>query len=149
MNIVYEDLYTSKVDVKCFTSNGVVKGNNELVMGAGTAKIVKDMYPDLPAYFGSVLVNQFTKNNGVYKYGFLFHGVTKIAALQTKFHFKDNSSVELITYSLGKLSVFANANKGKLIGIPIPGIGLGNLDYKEVEYLLQGLPPNILIFGIK
>jgi hypothetical protein len=137
------------VDVKCFTSNGVVKSNGHLVMGAGTARIVKDMYPYLPSLLGSDIMANYKKTNGVYSYGFIFNSEYRIGALQTKYHFKDNSSVEIIKFALSKLTIFANANRSKLIGIVYPGIGLGNLRIADVEYLLEGLPANVLIFKLK
>ena len=39
-------------DAICFTSNGVVKSNGELVMGAGVAKAFADKYPGASFYFG-------------------------------------------------------------------------------------------------
>lgn len=36
----------------CITTNGFVKANGENVMGAGIAKVFKDMYPSLPKLVG-------------------------------------------------------------------------------------------------
>ena len=146
MNLINENLYESKVDVKCFTSNGVVKNNSELVMGTGTARLVKSQYPELPKTFGIMITSTYTKVNGVYKYGLLVDPLTKVAALQTKYHYKDSSDIKLIQYSLNKLRLIAEQNSTILFGIPIPGIGFGNLDRDTVMYLLEGLPYNVLIF---
>lgn len=148
MNILYEDLYTSGVDVKFCTTNGVIKNTGELVMGAGTAKIIKDLYPNSPQYFGNQITKTYTKRNGVYKYGILVDSQNNIGILQTKYHFKDSSDIELIEYSLNKLTLLANKNLRILFGIPFPGIGLGNLSNarQEIEYMLEGLPSNIFIF---
>jgi hypothetical protein len=40
-------------DAICFTSNGIVKSNGELVMGAGIAKQFRERWPELPKFFGN------------------------------------------------------------------------------------------------
>lgn len=146
MNIINENLYTSGVDIKGFTSNGVVKGNGELVMGAGTAKQVKILHPNLPLLFGTMLKTSFRKVNGTYRYGYLYDEDTSIIAVQTKYHYKDASDVELIEYSLELLNKFAQLHSNKLIGIPFPGIGEGKLNKNDVLFLLEALPTNVLVF---
>lgn len=149
MNIVNEDLYTSDVDYKCFTSNGVLNSKKDLVMGAGTAKIVKQMYPELPAYFGNTLYEGkfiYDYKTDCYKYGVLINNKYKIIAVQTKYHWKQPSDVKLIEYSMNKLSILAKSNPTKLFGCPVPGIGLGRIELKHIEYILEVLPPNIILF---
>ena len=53
--------YIGIADAICVTTNGIVKKNGELVMGAGIAKAMADKYPDLAKVLGKK-VNTTGKN---------------------------------------------------------------------------------------
>ncbi len=46
------DIWQSGADVICVTTNGVLRKNGDLVMGAGIALEAKKRYPRLPAFLG-------------------------------------------------------------------------------------------------
>jgi hypothetical protein len=142
MNIINADLYKSDIEYKCFLSNGVIKNNGELVMGAGTANIIKVMHPELPLFFGQqIKLNYFSPTN-IYKYGIIISEQCKIIAVQTKYHYRDKADLELIEYSLNKLITLRNVE----IGLPLPGVGLGGLHINDVAPLLENLPKNIKLY---
>lgn len=125
-------------DFVVFTSNSTLNSKKELVMGKGTAKVIKTMYPDLPKYFGRIMEEN--------EYNMLFSLEHKIITLQTKFHFKNNSPFELVKRSVQKLIKYAEDNPHLKIATPIPGVNNGNLDYMEVLSLFIDKPNNLDIW---
>ena len=113
-------------------------------MGAGFAKQVKQRYPELPRYFGKVLLN---KPN----YGLCIldinqsNNIVAIGAFQTKIDWAQKSQYFLIknsTYLLAQASRKTNYT----YLLPFPGIGLGGLDRKKVLPIIKNLPDNVIIY---
>jgi hypothetical protein len=117
-------------DAICFTSNGIVKNNGELVMGAGVAKSFATKWKGLPAYFGEKV-----KNNGnvvhVLSPTKWLIGKLSIVSFPTKHHWKDDSDINLIIQSAKQLVVLAAAHNWKIIYLPRPGSGLGGLNWER------------------
>lgn len=136
MNIVQgEDILDPdfKYDAICVTTNGVVKKNGHLVMGAGVAKQFSNYYTGLASVFGSWVQQQ---GNTVCPI-FVIDG-PDIFSFPTKNHWKDKSSIELIETSAKKLVELADRYKLKHIAIPAPGCGLGGLDWEtQVKPVLE------------
>ena len=44
--------YIGVVDIVCVTTNGIIKSNGELVMGAGCALEFKNRFPKIPKILG-------------------------------------------------------------------------------------------------
>lgn len=116
-------------DVICFTSNGVVKSNGELVMGAGIAKAFKERWPELPKKFG-----QYVQMYGNYPYAIMGIWPKKwIANFPTKHHWKGISDINLIVDSAKRMVLMADADPGmKKIYLTRPGCGLGGLHWEAV-----------------
>lgn len=138
--------YIGKVDCICITTNGTIKTNGELVMGAGVAKQFYDKYnsthniakklatllyggePNLkklhvvPAQqnlcYRAIPAEQ---NNG-----------TNVVSFPTKNHFMDKGDLELIKRSARRMVAFANEYNLNSILIPSPGTGCGQLNEKDV-----------------
>lgn len=137
MKIIQKDLFSfiGKADCICVTTNGIVKNNNELVMGAGIAKAISEKYPNIAKTLGSKI--KATGKNIVFK------GVeakdnqgTYVLSFPTKEDYRDKSSLELIRRSAIRLKYLADVHGLKDIVIPCPGIGCGGLDMEEVVELL-------------
>ncbi len=139
-NLIKGNLYEhmNNYDFTLFTSNSTLNSKKELVMGKGTAKTIKDMFPTLPKYFG--------KNMESDEYNMMINLEYKIIALQTKFHFKYNSPFELVKRSVEKLIKYAEDNPHLRIATPIPGVNNGNLDTMEVLSLFIDKPKNLDIW---
>src|SRR5688572_8080942 len=91
-------------DAICVTTNGIVKKNGELVMGAGIALAFKNRWPHVAAYLG----------DKVKKYGNHCHHVvidvsqTNVVSFPTKHHWHDPSELELIKRSALELVKLAD-----------------------------------------
>ena len=116
------------VDAICVTTNGVVKSNGELVMGAGVAKQFANKYQSLPLLLGDKVLS-----HGNHVYFATEIDETAILSFPTKHNYRDKSSLELIKRSAKRLVYWANSTGAKTIVIPSPGTGLGGLS-KEVVY---------------
>ena len=134
-----------EADLFLFTSNGVVRGGR-LVMGAGTARQVRDKFPGIDKTLGRNIPKVGVwKKTGVYQYGLVVQPewnfdnkpVHKIGAFQTKLHFKDNSLLYLINDATCKLKMGAEAYSWMQVHMPYPGIGFGKLEKKDVEPIIQ------------
>jgi len=142
-NIKLGNLYTKEnmdnYDYIGFTSNSTVKNNGELVMGAGTAKEIKELYPELPSRLGVMV--KLTPS-------FIVDEETKIFAIRTKTDYKLNSNISLIIESLAKLKEHATIHSDKKYAMPVPGISNGGLDIYTVLPYLVDLPSNIDIWQL-
>lgn len=128
--------YIGKGDIVCVTTNGIVKPNGELVMGAGCALAFKKKFPTLPKTFGEKIKS---KGNRPVVGGKIEN--TYIVSFPTKNHYKENSNIELIKNSALFLIKIADYYNATTIYIPSPGTGLGNLSkesvYSELDKILD------------
>lgn len=123
------NIWDFPADAICVTTNGIVKKNGDLVMGAGIALEAKIKYPKLPKILGELVKN--IRNKCFYIEEF------KIISFPTKNHFKDDSIPELIEHSALEAKEIADFFKLSTISLPRPGCGLGNLKWKNVKSLLE------------
>lgn len=129
-------------DAICFTSNGVIKKNGSLVMGAGVAKAFRDRFDGIDAEAGKCV-----KTFGNICQRVAFHiwrdddGTPQKVALiafPTKHHWRNPSDIKLIEKSVDELIALADDNNWNSIYIPAPGVSHGGLDWKtEVRPLLE------------
>lgn len=128
--------YIGKCDIVCVTTNGIVKSNGELVMGAGCALEFKKKFPHLPKELGKKVKE---KGNRPLVGGKIKE--TYIVSFPTKHHYSANSDLELIKESAKMLIQISDFYNAESIYIPSPGTGLGNLSkddvYKELEQILD------------
>lgn len=124
------DVFTYEADnlniLRCVTTNGVVKKNKELVMGAGIALAAKQKFPSLAKILGQLVLES---GNHVY-----IIPEFQIASFPTKMDWKDNSSLELIEQSCQEL--VKKSKDWDLIVLPRPGCSLGKLDWSQVKPIL-------------
>ncbi|MCK9429374.1 MAG: macro domain-containing protein [Candidatus Omnitrophica bacterium] len=118
----------------CITTNGVVKINGELVMGAGIALEAKKRYPQLPILYG----------NHVKEYGntpviVTINKIVSIISFPTKNNWKDKSNINLIINSCKELVKLVDKYNLTEIYLTRPGCGLGGLDWNYVKPIISKL----------
>lgn len=129
--------YIGDADVVCVTTNGIVKTNGELVMGAGVAKAFANRYKNMPKILGKKvkdhgnIVFQGGEDNG-----------TLLLSFPTKNNFKDKADIKLIIKSAERLRRFADKRNWQKIIIPSPGTGLGGLNKNTVYDALNKIFDN-------
>lgn len=116
------------------TTNGIVRPNGRLVMGAGIAKAFRDkfenldlewgnrltaMYEDDPHFWPKLMVTENRWN--------ILPKVKYLVAFPTKFDWKNPSSEELISASLDSLSVVISSFDWDSVLMTRPGCGCGGL----------------------
>lgn len=143
MILVKGDVFKSNCDYIGITTNSIVKINGELVMGAGVAKMAKELYPNLPKLFGDKILKHGCV--GGY-YGILKEG--KFFAFQTKRHFKDNSNINDVIKSIEMLKNIAENTEEKTFALPFPAINNGGLNREDVLPYLEFLPNNVYIYEL-
>jgi len=136
-----------ETDVFVITTNSYIRKDGCLVMGAGIARQVRDMLPDVPKQLGKLIQNANAANK---VYGILLTEVTVgksvIGAFQVKRFFKDNADLEIIKESAQQLSTHANKYPDLRFDLNYPGIGMGRLYEKDVEPLIACLPNNVYVW---
>lgn len=120
------DHYPGRV-LRCVTTNGVVKRNGELVMGAGVARQAAQRHPRLPSILGRLVQE---RGNHV-------HVVDDLASFPTKHHWKQPSDLNLIIRSAREL-VYEARNFDSVV-MTRPGCGLGRLKWEDVRPWLENL----------
>lgn len=122
------------------TLNNCVKHNGELVMGAGSALSAAQRFPNIPLMFGNKV-----KQLG-YRYGVVFDPGMTVAGFQSKYHFRDKSTPELIQHSTKVLTEIANQYQDREFHLCYPGIGFGGLKMDDVAPIIQSLPDNVFVW---
>lgn len=138
--------YIGKVDAICITTNGTIKKNGELVMGAGVAKSFYDKYNKdfqiarvlaqklYNAPLPNMMITIDKKDNICYKcLDAAYNNGTHVVSFPTKSHFHDKGDLDLIIQSAKRIVWIANTYNLNSIIIPSPGTGCGQLS-KETVY---------------
>lgn len=117
----------------CFTSNGVVKKDGSLVMGAGIAKQFRDRFPGIDKHFGASVSRW-----GNVPFCIVSQEGHNIISFPTKHNWRDKSDPALIEKSTIKLQELTHQNGFDKVYLPRPGVGLGGLDWKsQVKPILE------------
>ena len=126
MKIKKQNIFDSKKqwDAICVTTNGVVKANGRLVMGAGIAKTFREKFPGLDLELGRKVKEYGNIPFVIYKQG------TAIVSFPTKHHWKYKSDIGLIMNSAKAISKIASARFWTQVAVPMPGCGHGGLDWE-------------------
>lgn len=131
------NLWDIEADARCITTNGVIKKDGCLVMGAGIAKQAMIRYPGIDKRLGELVK--------------LFGNVPcylpeiNIISFPTKNDWRDDSDLLLIEESARALKLLVDAHNFKRVVMPKPGCGLGKLDWKDVRNILLPILDNRFI----
>ena len=131
-------------DAICFTSNGVVKANGELVMGGGVAKAFYNKQPGLAKEFGFKV-----KAYGNHVHWTGVEWKQWVVSFPTKNHWKNPSSLKLIAQSAKELVELTNEKGWKKVYLPYPGIGLGGLNKEDVRKVISPILDDRFIVLVK
>lgn len=113
----------------CFTTNGMIKKNGELVMGKGIALQTKQRYPDVPLRLG-----QAVKAWGNQPFYFRDHN---IISFPTKHDWRQPSDFDLIRESTINLRILTDYYSFGAVYLTPPGCGNGGLNWNEVEPVIS------------
>lgn len=154
-------LHAQTPDVYVIPTNACLV-NEKLVMGAGFAKAILELQPDLARKFGEIIFpkEEFIARNGrrytlCEDYYLLTARYTlpTFLALQTKRRWDEGSDLTLISEGLERLKDWLDgfrqgASRYPLVYLPFPGVGLGGLKKEEVKPLLDVLPSNVTVWSL-
>lgn len=118
--------------LRVITTNGFVKNNGELVMGAGCALQAKKKNPYIPKIIG-----EDVKENGntVLIYNNLFEEFD-LATFPVKNVFWERARLSLIRKSCRELR-YLTRSKYDCVVLPKPGCGNGKLEWEKVRPVLE------------
>lgn len=108
------------------TTNGILKYNGNLVMGAGIAKAAAERYPELPEVLG-----KFVHKSGNHVYAVQTAKGQMIFSFPTKHHWKDPSDLGLILRSAKELVQLADYYQLTTVYSVRPGCSNGKLDWES------------------
>jgi len=126
------DIFTTKGDAIVVTTNGVVRTNGMLVMGAGIAKQFAERYPLLPDLLGKAV---FDKGNHCYA----FRADKILISFPTKYGYREPSSIVLIERSAHEIVAIAGRLDLKEIYMTPPGCGMGMLKWGDVRRVIENI----------
>lgn len=149
MKLKVGEMWNYPADVYLCTTNGVLSGRDELIMGKGSALDMKKKYPNSPKLFGKKILEEATPGRVNLKYGLIYAELETplpwIGAFQTKYHYNSRSYIDLIKLSTSMLKQFALFTSKEIV-LPYPGIGNGGLKEENVYEIIQELPDNVIVF---
>jgi hypothetical protein len=133
MKELIEDIFArvnDKSTAICITTNGMIKKDGKLVMGAGVARLAKDRFIGCDEVLGALvkvrgnIVQQFWNN-------------PCLVSFPTKGNWQDLSTLNRIEQSTIQLLEWSNRNPVyKTIILPQPGTMNGGLQWQDVRPIL-------------
>jgi len=123
------------------TTNSFLTTEVKVVMGRGAAWQLKRKKPGIEKTFGKMILDTC---GHLGRYGLIFHG--NYGAAQVKYHFMEMADLDLIEFSMIKLSQEAKRDRKTIFNINYPGIGNGRLKESEVKPALRMLPDNVHVW---
>lgn len=130
-------------DAVCIPTNGIVRSDGKAVMGRGVALAAQQRWPNIPAIlanklamYGNVpnLLGSFTPFGAFDVYGTI--GV-EIWSFPTKDHWKAQSDLSMIEQSAHHMIRHANERELRIIVLPRPGCGNGQLRWPDVRAVIS------------
>lgn len=134
------DLWTEPCDARCITTNGFVKANGSLVMGAGTAGQAQERFPTFPKFAGEAV-----KLYGNHVYPFSTAELTRnkdkdrtlYITYPVKHVWYEAADLALIERSAHELMSLIDTMALSKILLPLPGCGRGQLRWSDVKPVLE------------
>ena len=112
----------------CITTNGIIKKDGTLVMGAGIALQAKQRFPDVPGILADMVL---THGNRAF-----YLPVQNIFSFPTKDHWREKSDINLIAQSCHDIVDITNQMGFTEVFLPKPGCANGQLDWMAVEIVI-------------
>ena len=140
MNILHGNLWhhLGEYDAFCITTNGMVKRNGEVVMGAGIAKQAKERFKDLPRVLGAFIRLRGNEPHLIDMQEWFKQDVPLLISFPVKHHWKDKADLELIEISANLLKDMIDRQDFEKVALPAPGVGNGKRSWEhEVKPILE------------
>jgi hypothetical protein len=160
------DLWAEPADAKCITTNGFVKNNGNLVMGAGVAGQAQSRYPQLPKIWGE----SYSLRKGYHRVGArtqdeppkllvgphaqelrvqddLTHDFTFVS-FPVKYNWYEKADLNIIKNSAYDLAQAIEDYGWEKVLLPRPGCGNGQLDWEEVMPIIAPFFPHDRVWVI-
>lgn len=118
-------------DCICITTNGTVRRDGALVMGAGCALEAKKKWPELAHEFGRQVTSHGNKIMAAYVPG--YKGL--IIGFPVKYNWWEKADLLLIEESCKQLVEFVSPDDTCVL--PRPGCGNGKLKWEDVKPILE------------
>lgn len=122
--------------IKCITTNGTIKRNQEAVLGRGCALEAATRYPVLPRILGVRLLRE----------GLRLHYIQSLdlVCFPVKYQWHQNANISLIIESSRELCRLAKVFGDAIFVLPRPGCGNGRLEWSFVRNQIEPyLPDNV------
>jgi hypothetical protein len=124
------DLWKLTADFRCITTNGALRRNGNAIMGKGIALAARERCHDIEAILG-YLINRYGNH--------VFHLGYNLISFPTKYHWRQDSDIQLIKRSATELVTLLKDNPARRILLTRPGCGNGNLQWSEVKIAIQDI----------
>ncbi len=137
-------------DLFLITTNAVVKSDYELVMGRGMALEAYNHDPQIALYFGHAVIRIKSSQSANLDLGLVIPDLwpyRKEGMFQTKKHWRDRASTELIRMSTDMLIARCKTFPNDKVHLNYPGIGNGRLSREIVEPIIAVLPDIVTIWS--
>jgi len=138
--LIYKSGYVGK-EIFLFTANSTLTKSGKLVMGRGTARVVRDTYSNIDKLFGEAIDDQ-----EIFGVKFIQHGQQWIGAFQTKIHWQKESPLNVVEESVRQLKWYAERRPDWIFHLPCPAINHGKRSLQEILPLLESLPDNVIVY---
>ena len=112
----------------CITTNGIIKNNGDLVMGAGIALQAKQRFPSVPGTLADMVK---THGNRAF-----YLPVQNLFSFPTKHDWRDKSDINLIAQSCHDIVDITNQMGFKEVYLPRPGCANGQLSWDSVRVVI-------------
>jgi hypothetical protein len=132
------DLWTYPADARCVTTNGTVRADGTLSVGAGTAAEAGRRYPGLAKYLGEV-VGRY--GNVPYLYPVTRHKPPGgwVVSFPTKERWYNPAAITTVENSARVLVKMADEMGWHTVVLPPPGCGAAELTWDQVRPVLEPL----------
>jgi len=126
----YGNFWTLPGDFRCITTNATLRKNGDAILGKGIALEARRRYPSLEVILGK-LIRMY--GNHVFKLGY------GLISFPTKWHWREDSDIELIKRSAQELVSILKDDPAKRVLLTRPGCGNGNLRWSGVKPFIQDI----------
>lgn len=133
------DLWNEPADAKCITTNGYIKTNGALVMGAGVAGQAQERYPMLPKHWGSWIQKSgnHVRDVRIADFNNPQYEDETLIAFPVKHNWFEKAEITLIARSAKELMELIDDRGWKKILLPRPGCGNGQLKWEDVKAVIE------------
>lgn len=129
--------------VVLITTNGTVRNDGHLVMGAGCALEAMQRISGLAKGLGTAVKKS---GNKMFSFGAGKNG-PRLLTFPVKHNWYEKADLKLIRLSASKLNHMARRYPELKFVLPRPGCGNGGLKWETVKPLLKDLPENVLVIS--